>query len=178
MIFALPCSVSVRMPGLRSGERHRRQAEILDGHAQQRHRDALAGGEQHVHLASARRGGDVVRQADEIVGGLAHRRDDHDHVVAASPRPRDMIRHCADAIGVGDRGAAELLHDQCHGLPRYRADAAIPDEFPAESYGFAPRRPVLRRVRRLANLRPCPVQTSELGRRRTRGWHARRARPR
>ena len=71
-------------PGLRAGERHRRHAERLDGHAQQRHRDPLARGEQHVHLAAGRaRRADVVGEADEVVGGLAHGRDDHHDVVAA-----------------------------------------------------------------------------------------------
>ena len=41
-------------PGLRTRERHRRHAERLDRHAEQRHRDALARGEQHVHLAARR----------------------------------------------------------------------------------------------------------------------------
>ena len=39
---------------LRAGERHRRLAEVDDRHAQQRDRDALARGEQHVHLAAVR----------------------------------------------------------------------------------------------------------------------------
>ena len=34
---------------------------------------ALAGGEQHVHLAAGLGVGDVVGQRDEVVGGLAHR---------------------------------------------------------------------------------------------------------
>ncbi len=37
--------------GLAAGERDRRHAEVGEGHAQQGHRDALAGGEQHVDLA-------------------------------------------------------------------------------------------------------------------------------
>ncbi len=37
--------------GLRAGERHRRLAQVDDRHAEQRDRDALAGREEHVHLA-------------------------------------------------------------------------------------------------------------------------------
>ena len=51
------------------------------------------------------------READEVVGGLAHRRD-HDHdVVAAAAGARDVIGDGPDAVGIRDRGSAELLDD-------------------------------------------------------------------
>ena len=37
--------------GLAAGEGLGRGAELVDGHGQQRHGDALAGGQEHVHLA-------------------------------------------------------------------------------------------------------------------------------
>ena len=62
------------------------------------------------------RGRDVVGQADQVVGELAHGRDDDDDVIAGGARPRHVIGHGADAIGVADGRAAELLNDQCHGI--------------------------------------------------------------
>ena len=116
-------------PGLRSGERHRGHAEVLDRHAQQRHRDALARGEQHVELAAAGVLGDVVGEAHEIVGRLAHRRD-HDHdVVAGAPRARDVIGDGPDAIRVGDRGPAELLDEQARPSRLPAAPAQAPTGF-------------------------------------------------
>ena len=47
-------------PHLAAGEAHRLDPHIGEGHAQQRHADALAGGEQHVHLAAGMSAADVV----------------------------------------------------------------------------------------------------------------------
>ena len=46
---------------------------------------------------------------------LAHGADDDDDVVAPRRRARDVVGHGADAVGVGHRRAAELLHDEGHG---------------------------------------------------------------
>src|SRR5688572_13213799 len=56
--------------------------------------------------------GHVVRQADQLVGGLAHRRNDDDHVVTLAAGPGDVIGHGPDPVGIRDRGAAELLDDE------------------------------------------------------------------
>ena len=101
-------------PGLRSRERHRRHAEVLHRHAHERHRDALAGGEQHVELAAVGMLGDVVREAQQVVGRLAHRRHHDHHVVARTAGPGHVIGYGSDAVGVGHRGAAEFLHEK-HG---------------------------------------------------------------
>ena len=98
-------------PGLRTGEGDRRDAELLDRHAQQRHRDALTRGEQHVHLPARRALRDVVGQADQVVGGLAHGRDHDDDLVAGPAGADDVVGDRADAIRIGDRRAAELLDD-------------------------------------------------------------------
>ena len=112
-------------PGLRAGERHRRLALVDDRHAQQRRRDALARGEQHVHLAGRGLAGDVVGEALEVVGRLAHGgHDDHD-VVAGAAGAHDVLGDGPDAIGVGDRRAPELLHDQGHDAPSYRRNRPI-----------------------------------------------------
>ena len=68
---------------------------------------------------------DVVGEPHEVVGGLAHGRDDDHDVVAGAAGPHDVVGDGPDAVGVGDRGAAELLHEQAHGRPWYRA--APPD---------------------------------------------------
>ena len=89
----------------------------IDRHAEQRHRDPLARGEQHVHLAAGRGRSTPRGRAAQVVGGLAHRRD-HDHdVVAAAAGAHDVIGDGPDAVGIGDRGAAELLDEQAHGTP-------------------------------------------------------------
>ena len=68
----------------------------------------------------------VVGEAHEVVGGLAHRRDHDDDVVAVAPGAHDVVGDGPDAVGVGDRGAAELLDEQAHDRRWYRG-AASPD---------------------------------------------------
>ena len=73
---------------LRAGERARLVAELGDRHRQQRHRDALAGGQQHVELARRRQRRHLLGEVAQLVGGVAHRRDDDDHVVTGLARGR------------------------------------------------------------------------------------------
>ena len=54
MILALPCARVGDDAGLGAGERPGRVAEVGDRHREQRHRDPLAGGQQHVELARRR----------------------------------------------------------------------------------------------------------------------------
>ena len=71
-------------------------------------------------MSSSRRSGlgrDVVGQAEQVVGGLAHGADHHDHVVALALGVHDVIGDGADAVGVGHRGAAVLLDDETHWRP-------------------------------------------------------------
>ena len=62
---------------------------------------------------------DLLGEVEQLVGGVAHRRhDDHD-VVAGLAGVDDALGDPLDALGVGDRRAAVLLHDQAHdGPPR------------------------------------------------------------
>ena len=69
--------------GLRPGERLRLVAQLGDGHRQQRHRDSLARGQQHVELTGRRQRRHLLGEVTQVVGRVAHRRDDHDHVVPA-----------------------------------------------------------------------------------------------
>ncbi len=88
-------------PGLRTGERDGRLAAVHDRHTQQRRGDALTGCEQHVHLALGRIGRHVVGEAFEVVGGLAHCRNDHDDVVTVAPGAHDVVGDGTNAVGIG-----------------------------------------------------------------------------
>ena len=85
--------------GLAAGEAVGRHAEVVQRHAQQRGGLALAGGDEHVHLAAGPDLGHLAGQAEQLVGLLAHRADDDDDVVAAAlgarrrgRRPRGCAR--------------------------------------------------------------------------------------
>ena len=101
-------------PGLRPGERAGLRAQRLDGHRDQRVGDPLAGGQQHVHLARRRRRGHLAGQIQQVVGGVAHRRNDDDHLVTGFLGLDDALGDTADALGVRHRGSAVLLYDECH----------------------------------------------------------------
>ena len=90
------------------------------------HRDPLPGGEEHVELPAVRVLGHVVGEADEVVGGLAHRRDDHDHLIALAMGPDDVLGDGPDAVGIRDRGPAVLLDDHWHGTKARRGRSRGP----------------------------------------------------
>ena len=54
---------------------------------------------------------DRLGEGDQIVGGLAHRRHDHDHVVPALLGERDVVGNRLDAVGVGYGVADVFLAD-------------------------------------------------------------------
>ena len=101
--------------GLRSGEGLGRGAVLVDGHRQQRHGDALAGGEEHVHFAG--RGGisDLAGEVQQFVGGVAHGGNHHHHLVAGALCVHHAPGDALDALGVRHGGTAELLDDQLLG---------------------------------------------------------------
>ena len=70
--------------------------------------------EQHVHLALGRVGRDLAGEREELVGGVAARRDHGAHAVALLVGGHDAARHVADARGVGDRRATVFLDDDGH----------------------------------------------------------------
>ena len=68
-------------------------------------------------MSSSRGGGsgdDLLGEVDQVVGGVAHRRDDHDHVIAGAAGVDDPLGDALDPLGVADRRAAVLLHDEGH----------------------------------------------------------------
>ena len=95
--------------GLAAGEAVGRHAEVVERHAQQRGGLALAGGDEHVHLAARPDLGHLAGEPDQLVGLLAHGADDDDDVVAAALGARDVVGDLPDALRVGDGGPAELL---------------------------------------------------------------------
>ena len=113
--------------GLAAREGGRLDATGTERHAHEGHGDALAGGEQHVEFARRPRRRDVVGQADEVVGELAHGRHHHDDVVSRRPGPRDVIGDGSDAFGVADGRATELLNDQRH-------ESTLPEAFGAPKW--------------------------------------------
>ena len=95
-IFALPCDVSVTIPACEPVSEIASCAEVVDRHRGERARDALADRDQHVQLARLRLRRDLVREPDEIVGRVAHRREHRDDAVA--PRSRGRRRRARDVL--------------------------------------------------------------------------------
>ena len=97
--------------GLRAGERPGGRAEVVDRHREQGRAHPLAGGEQHVELARTRARGDTCRArsiSSSVVSPIAE-------MTTTTSLPcglggDDPSRHPLDALGVGDRRAAELLY--------------------------------------------------------------------
>ena len=119
-ILALRWAVSVTIPAWDPVNETAASPWSMMAMHEQRDRDALPRGEQHVHLAGGRVARHLVGQPLEVVGGLAHRRDDDHDVVARAAGAHDVLRHGADPVGVGDGRAAELLHEQAHDGQWYR----------------------------------------------------------
>ncbi len=88
----------------------------MDRHRDQRVGDALTRGEQHVHLARRRRGAHLLGKVEEFVGGVTHRGDDDDDVVARLLGLDDALSHPADAFGGRHRRSSVLLNDESHAV--------------------------------------------------------------
>ena len=114
MIRALLCDGVGDHAGLAAGERLGLVAEVFDRHRQQGHGDPLSGGQQHVELAPGRHRGYLLGEIDQLVRRVAHRRDHDDHLVAVLLGFDDPLGNALDALGIGNGGAAVLLHDKAH----------------------------------------------------------------
>jgi hypothetical protein len=58
----------------------------------------------------------LLRHREEIVGRVAHRRDDHDDVVTLGAGSHDALRDTPELVDVCDAAAPVLLDDHRHGL--------------------------------------------------------------
>ena len=99
---------------LAAGERSRVMAEATNGHGNECHRDSLARGQQHVQLAWGRHTRHFIREVNEFIGGVTHGAHHHHDVISGLACFDDAARDSLDALGVGDRRPAELLHNQAH----------------------------------------------------------------
>src|SRR5205814_1646004 len=59
----------------------------------------------------------VLRERQQVVGRVAHRRDDHDNVMSRLPGPHHTFGDLPKARDVCDAGAAVLLDDDGHLFP-------------------------------------------------------------
>ncbi len=108
-------------PGLGAGERHGLVPEVVDRHRAQCVRDPLAGRDEHVVLTRVRPIRDLVREPDQLVRRLAHRREHRDDLRAGLPGRDEALRDALQLVRVADGRAAEL-HDDEPGRPAPRLD--------------------------------------------------------
>jgi hypothetical protein len=83
-------------------------ALVVDRHSEQRRTHPLAGGQQHVQFARRRKRGHGERQPHKLVGGVTHRRDHDDYVVAQLFRRDNPLGDPLDAFSVSHRRAADF----------------------------------------------------------------------
>ena len=105
-------------------------------HGEESGGDYLAGGEEDVKFAVGRFFSHPVSQVNQLVGGVAHCRDDDDDLITGVPCPDDAPRHVFYLIGVGDRSAAVFLDDDGHYL------VGLPSSLSIILYPSARKRPV------------------------------------
>jgi hypothetical protein len=103
--------------GLRAGHGHGLVALGVDRHGQQRDRDLLARGEQHVHLTGGRLVADLARELEQVVGDVTHGADHRDDLISAVLAADDAASDIADALGIADGRAAVFLDDKGHASP-------------------------------------------------------------
>ncbi len=97
--------------GLQTRERYGGHAHAFEAHRDQRSGDRLAVGDEHVELAWRRFGIHALRERDEAIGGVSHRRNDGHHLLPSLDRLRDAPAHAPDSSGGPYRGTAVFLDD-------------------------------------------------------------------
>ena len=100
-------------------------AQIPQCHRQQRDGHQLAGGQQQVQFPRVRFPGHGVRQANQLVGGIAHSGYHGDHLMAGIVDGRQAARHSDDFGGVGYRTAAVFMDIQRHRIAMHHPRAGI-----------------------------------------------------
>ena len=153
----------VRIPDCEPVNEIAASPRCLERHRQQRHRDALAARQQHVELAPRRRRRHRARQRQQLVGGLAHRRDHDDHALAQRHRRGHAIGDAPEPRRIGDARAAIFLHDdRLHASHLYVARLSIipalfsPNVLPPSRRPAGPARPPARTLRTSAPPRRRP----------------------
>ena len=106
--------------GLRARQRDRLVAEVVDHHGRERARDSLSDRDEHVELARVRRGETWPASVEQLVGRVAHRREDADDALARFARGDEPRCDALQLLGVGDRGATELEHERAERAARVR----------------------------------------------------------
>ena len=94
---------------LRPGQADRLVPQRMNGNRHQGHAHLLARREQHVHLAGRRLIGDLRRQLQQIIGRVAHRADDHHHLVALLLRANRPPGRPQDFFGIGDATSRRIF---------------------------------------------------------------------
>src|SRR6185437_2671918 len=97
--------------GLAAGEADRGHAEIGKRHAHQRHADALTGRQQHVELTAIGSWAYLISHLDQLVGGLAHGRDDRHDAMTTAMQIGEAARNRAYLLRRFKTDAAIFLHD-------------------------------------------------------------------
>jgi len=93
------------------GETDHLVAQRIDCHRHQRHAHLLTRRKQHVHFPGRRPLGDLPGKIDQDVGVLAHRADNHHHLVAFLLGANCLTGRCQDLLAIGQACAAKLLDD-------------------------------------------------------------------
>lgn len=130
--------------GLPAGQRNGRHTQPLQSQRHQRHGSQLAGGHQRIQLPLGRVGVDLLGLCDEVVGGFALCRYNHDHLVALAVCIGNDACHMGDLLGICHRAATEFLYNQCHTIfppCRSRSGHLPQGEAPAPSSRASPAHP-------------------------------------
>ena len=85
---------------------------MLERHRQQRRRDALARRKQQVQLAGLGLVGHLLRQGDQLIRRIPHRRHYDDEAVPCPHSLDDALRDVLDALSIAYRRPAVLLDDK------------------------------------------------------------------
>ena len=101
-------------PSLPAKKGDDRDAQLFEGHGQERDGDLLTGGQELVHFPAGMLRVDLFGFGDEVVRGVALGGDDDDDVVAVAVGVRNDARDVHDALCVSDGRTAEFLYDECH----------------------------------------------------------------
>src|SRR5699024_3084518 len=94
---------------LRTGERPRLGTLRGDRHRDQRVRDPLTRGEQHIHFALGWGRIHLPGHVQQVIGRVAHRRTHHDDIVTSLLGGDDPLSHLLDTVSILQRRATVLL---------------------------------------------------------------------